>query len=156
MNAISMLLAGNLLWDIWHDYVKIIMLIVMAVCAIFIILVVIELKICYYIESVIKDYKSTFKERVIDYSKFKVKRRCTQEHKDRLLELMDIYTSHNQSFLIRFSAFKSAIKDAKSVILLFITNNCSFKLLISACCCCFSANSGFNTCKILSHPLIMS
>lgn len=40
MNAISMLLAGNLLWDIWHDYVKIIMLIVMAVCAIFIILVV--------------------------------------------------------------------------------------------------------------------
>lgn len=59
-------------------------------------------KICYYIESVIKDYKSTFKERVIDYSKFKVKRRCTQEHKDRLLELMNIYTSHNQSFLDQY------------------------------------------------------
>ena len=48
-------------------------------------------KICYYIESVIKDYKSTFKERVIDYSKFKVKRRCTQEHKDKLKELMEVF-----------------------------------------------------------------
>lgn len=59
-------------------------------------------KICYYIESVIKDYKSTFKERVIDYSKFKVKRRCTQEHKDGLYKLMNVYTTHNVSYLVQY------------------------------------------------------
>lgn len=56
-------------------------------------------KICFYLESVIKDYKSTFKERTIDYTQFKVKRRCTQEHKDQLRELMNVYTTHNQSYI---------------------------------------------------------
>ena len=56
-------------------------------------------RICFYLESVIKDYKSTFKERTIDYTQFKVKRRCTQEHKDQLKELMGVYTTHNQSYL---------------------------------------------------------
>jgi hypothetical protein len=56
-------------------------------------------KICFYLESVIKDYKSTFKERTIDYAQFKVKRRCTQEHKDQLKYLMGVYTTHNQSYL---------------------------------------------------------
>lgn len=56
-------------------------------------------KICFYLESVIKDYKSTFKERTIDYTQFKVKRRCTQEHKDQLKELMNVYTTHNQSYI---------------------------------------------------------
>ena len=59
-------------------------------------------KICFYIESVIKEYKSTLKERTIDYNVFKVKRRCTQKHKDDLLQLMNIYTSHNESYLEQY------------------------------------------------------
>ena len=58
-------------------------------------------KICFYIESVIKDYKSTLKERSIDYAKFKVKRRCTQKHKDELINLMNVYISHNQTYLMQ-------------------------------------------------------
>ncbi len=38
MNVINMLMAGQ--WTIWHDYIKIPALIIMALCAIFIILVV--------------------------------------------------------------------------------------------------------------------
>ena len=56
-------------------------------------------KICFYIESVIKDYKSTLKERTIDYTQFKVKRRCTQEHKDAIKQLMNVYIDYNQNYL---------------------------------------------------------
>lgn len=59
-------------------------------------------RICFYIESVIKEYKSTFKERRIDYTQFKVKRRCTQKHKEELKYLMGIYISHNQSYLQQY------------------------------------------------------
>ena len=48
-------------------------------------------KICYYIEDVIKNYKSSLKERTIDYEQFKVKRRCTQKHRDELFALMQVY-----------------------------------------------------------------
>ena len=48
-------------------------------------------KICYYIENVIKNYKSSLKERTIDYEQFKVKRRCTQKHRDELFALMQVY-----------------------------------------------------------------
>jgi hypothetical protein len=58
-------------------------------------------RICFYIESVIKEYKSTFKERKIDYTQFKVKRRCTQKHKEELKYLMGIYISHNQTYQIQ-------------------------------------------------------
>lgn len=59
-------------------------------------------RICFYIENKIGEYKAELKERDFDWEQFKVKRRCTQEHKDRLLELMNIYTSHNQSFLDQY------------------------------------------------------
>ena len=39
MEKLVMLMAGE--WTIWHDYIKVPMLIVMAICAIFVILVVI-------------------------------------------------------------------------------------------------------------------
>ncbi|MBE5737294.1 MAG: preprotein translocase subunit SecG [Clostridiales bacterium] len=39
MEILNMLMAGQ--WTIWHDYIKVPMLIVMAICAIFVILVVI-------------------------------------------------------------------------------------------------------------------
>ena len=39
MEMLFMLMAGE--WTIWHDYIKIPMLIIMAICAIFVILVVI-------------------------------------------------------------------------------------------------------------------
>ena len=39
MEMLVMLMAGQ--WTIWHDYIKVPMLIVMAICAIFVILVVI-------------------------------------------------------------------------------------------------------------------
>jgi hypothetical protein len=48
-------------------------------------------RICFYIEDKIGEYKSQLKEREIDWEQFKVKRRCTQEHKDKLQELMNIY-----------------------------------------------------------------
>ena len=48
-------------------------------------------KICYYIENTIKTYKSSLKERKIDYAQFKVKRRCTQKHRDELIALMQVY-----------------------------------------------------------------
>ena len=48
-------------------------------------------KICYYIEDTIKAYKSSLKERKIDYTQFKVKRRCTQKHRDELIALMQVY-----------------------------------------------------------------
>ena len=48
-------------------------------------------KICYYIEDTIKTYKSSLKERKIDYTQFKVKRRCTQKHRDELFALMQVY-----------------------------------------------------------------
>ncbi|MBQ3220075.1 MAG: preprotein translocase subunit SecG [Clostridia bacterium] len=38
MNMMNMLMAN--FWTIWHDYIKIIALVVMAICALFIILVV--------------------------------------------------------------------------------------------------------------------
>jgi hypothetical protein len=48
-------------------------------------------KICFYIENKIGEYKSKLRERKFDWGRFKVKRRCTQEHKDKLQELMQMY-----------------------------------------------------------------
>ena len=48
-------------------------------------------KICFYIEKQIGTYKSQLKEREIDWEQFKVKRRCTQEHREQLQELMNVY-----------------------------------------------------------------
>ena len=48
-------------------------------------------KICFYIENKIGEYKSQLKERNFDWEQFKVKRRCTQEHRQQLQELMNMY-----------------------------------------------------------------
>lgn len=48
-------------------------------------------KICFYIEKQIGTYKSQLKEREIDWEQLKVKRRCTQEHREQLQELMNVY-----------------------------------------------------------------
>lgn len=48
-------------------------------------------RICFYIENKIGEYKSQLKERELNWEQFKVKRRCTQEHKDKLQELMNVY-----------------------------------------------------------------
>ena len=50
-------------------------------------------KICFYIEDKVGEYKSQLKERDFDWEQFKVKRRCTQEHKERLKELMEVFVS---------------------------------------------------------------
>ena len=48
-------------------------------------------KICYYIENVIGEYKSTLKERKVNYKSLMTKRRCTKKHKDALALLMNQY-----------------------------------------------------------------
>ena len=48
-------------------------------------------RICFYIENKIGEYKSQLRERSVDWEQFKVKRRCTQEHKDKLQDLMNVY-----------------------------------------------------------------
>ena len=50
-------------------------------------------RICYYIEKKIKHYKSNLKAREFDYTIFQVQRRCTNQHKEALKELMRVYTS---------------------------------------------------------------
>lgn len=54
-------------------------------------------RICFYIEDKIGEYKSQLKEREINWQQFKVKRRCTQEHKEQLKELMKRYVGQIQS-----------------------------------------------------------
>lgn len=64
-------------------------------------------KICFYIENEIKIYKSQLKERVIDWEKFKTKRRCTEKHKQELQELMELYISKIENFSDEFQDRKS-------------------------------------------------
>lgn len=56
-------------------------------------------KICYYIEKEMRDYKNNLKQREFNWEKFKVKRRCTKEHKDGLTELVGVYMEHLSNVL---------------------------------------------------------
>lgn len=51
-------------------------------------------KICYYIEKEMKDYKNDLKQRDINWEKFKVKRRCTKEHRDNMTYLVGVYMEY--------------------------------------------------------------
>ena len=50
-------------------------------------------RICFYIENKIGEYKAELKERDFNWEQFKVKRRCTQEHREKLQELMNTFIS---------------------------------------------------------------
>ena len=57
-------------------------------------------KICYYLEREIKNYKSSLKEHKFDYTKFKSKRRCTEEHRKQLIDLMNIYSDTVKTYVL--------------------------------------------------------
>lgn len=64
-------------------------------------------KICFYIENEIRTYKSQLKERVVNWEKFKTKRRCTEKHRQELQELMELYISKVENFSDEFQDRKS-------------------------------------------------
>ncbi len=71
-------------------------------------------KICFYIENKIGEYKSQLKERAFDWEQFKVRRRCTQEHRDKMQELMNLYISRltlSTDTELEFSATKGCIDE---------------------------------------------
>lgn len=52
-------------------------------------------RICWYVESEFEDYKFQLKHNgLFDYNRLKVKRRCTEEHRQKLLELSKEYISN--------------------------------------------------------------